>query len=468
MGKFVGVALVLFVLAVGYVALTQGTETAALISAFDSASRPHEIAWAVIVLVPLLMVPVAAWLWDTLVRQRRAATALGLRLDGVRGRIKDLRKAQDDVEAGVEKLTRSDPEDALDTLQRRMTEAERFAEVQKTRSEAVDLETRIGAIRDRQQALQERLAPVLDARRGIEKSFAELDVRQGDIERSLTDVASGEDGVALDIRLKNLNEFLQQGKVRCDHIERASKTVAAIGEAFSDLAARLAPFAAAEDGITQRIRELNETSQKLAAGIDSLERAPEGALTDRVQRLADDRRRLDDGISHLSVEFYKLASLRKDAAALSVAFEGALNLLSLPTDGADADGRIQGLSRFIEDTQHQFEGIERRVIVLDQLRTKLADLQSRLVPLESGDTGVVRLVADLTRSRDDLLAKIRQIEGGEGGDLAARVKLFAENKSELEARVAGLSDQFAKLATIRNDIAGLFAKLNSAVEASSQ
>ena len=138
----------------------------------------------------------------------------------------------------------------------------------------------------------------------------------------------------------------------------------------------------------------------------------------------------------------------------------------MPTDG-DADGRIQGLSRFIEETQHQFDEIERRVIVLDQLRTKLADLQTRLVPLESGDSGVVKLVGDLQRIRDDLLAKIRQIEGGEGGDLAARVKLFAENKSELEARVAGLSDQFAKLATIRNDIAGLFAKLSGAVEASS-
>ncbi len=63
--------------------------------------------------------------------------------------------------------------------------------------------------------------------------------------------------------------------------------------------------------------------------------------------------------------------------------------------------------------------------------------------------------------------KVRSIEGGEEGDLAARVKAFAETKRELEERVASLADQFTKLSTIRKDIAGLFDKLSSAVSASS-
>jgi chromosome segregation ATPase len=102
------------------------------------------------------------------------------------------------------------------------------------------------------------------------------------------------------------------------------------------------------------------------------------------------------------------------------------------------------------------------------LQARLGDLQARLAPLESEETGVVRLIEDLQDTREKLVAKIRRIEGGEEGDLAARVKAFAETKRELEDRVASLADQFTKLSTIRKDIAGLFDKLANAVSASSQ
>ena len=38
---------------------------AALIAAFRAEPLLHKIAWAVIVLVPLVMLPFAVWLWDT-------------------------------------------------------------------------------------------------------------------------------------------------------------------------------------------------------------------------------------------------------------------------------------------------------------------------------------------------------------------------------------------------------------------
>ena len=64
MGKFVGVSVVLFVLAVAFVVVTQGPEMASLVAAFRSEPLLHKIAWAVIVLVPLVMLPFAVWLWD--------------------------------------------------------------------------------------------------------------------------------------------------------------------------------------------------------------------------------------------------------------------------------------------------------------------------------------------------------------------------------------------------------------------
>ena len=66
-----------------------------------------------------------------------------------------------------------------------------------------------------------------------------------------------------------------------------------------------------------------------------------------------------------------------------------------------------------------------------------------------------------------LIAKIEHIEEDEDGKLVERVKTFTDAKQELEKRVSTVNEQFSKLAMIRNDIAGLFNKLSSAADASS-
>jgi len=565
MAKFVGVSVVLFVLAVLFVGLTQGAEMSAIFAAFGALPWLQKIAWAVIVLVPLVMLPFAVWLWDRLVRQQQSSTALQQRLDGVRAGVKDATKAQVDAEADVQQLTRSDPEDAIAALQRRVSEAERFAQIQQARNAITDLDSRVAAIRTQQQALKDRLAPVLDTRRSIEQVFSELDGRQGDIERSLAEIASGEDGTALEIRMKNLAEFLRQGNARCDQIEQASKMLASLSEAGAEMGTRLAPFAAIDDGILSRVRRIGETNERLNAQIDSLERLPEGLLSDRVQKLSTDGKKLSGSVAHLHDEFCKLADLRKDVAGFVGTFERALGGLSNAKDahGApDVDARIADVTQFIGQTQTKFDDIERRVIAFtelkarlgdlqtrlaplqsadsgvvklvndlqdiladlrkdvsgfvagferavgalsngkdahgapdvdariadvtqfigqtgsrfddienrvttfSELKARLGDLQTRLAPLESPDSGVVKLIGDLESIREKLVDKIRRIEGGEQGDLAARVKIFADTKRELEERVSSLTDQFTKLSTIRKDIAGLFDKLSSAVNGS--
>ena len=565
MGKFVGISVALFVLAVLFVGLTQGAAMAAIFAAFGALPWLQKIAWAVIVLVPLVMLPFAVWLWDRLVRQQQSGMTLQQRLEGVRASVKEATKAQTEAEADVQQLTRSDPEDAIAALQRRVSEAERFAQIQQSRNAITDLDSRVAAIRAQQQALKERLAPVLDTRRSIEQLFTELDGRQSDIERSLAEIASGDDGTALEIRLKNLTEFVRQGNARCDQIEQASKTLASLSEAGAAMGARLAPFAAAEDGITSRVRQLGETNDRLVAQIGSLERLPEGLLSDRVQKFSADSKKLGDGVTHLHDEFCKLADLRKDVAGFVATFERALAALSnakdmhgapdidariadvtqfigqtqsrfddierrmiaftelkarlgalqarlvplesadsgvvkLVTDlqgiladmrkdaggfvatferalgalsnakdlhgGLDIDGRIADVTQFIGETQNRFDDIERRVVSFTELKARLTDLQTRLAPLESADSGVVKLINDLQDIREKLIDKIRRVEGGEEGDLAARVRVFADTKRELEERVSGLTDQFTKLSTIRKDIAGLFDKLSSAVNGS--
>ena len=470
-GKFVGLSVVLFMIAVGFVVVAQGPEWGALIDAFRAEPLTHKIAWAVAVLVPLAMLPFAIWVWDTLVRQRHASGVLELRLDGVRQVVREAAKAQGEAETELRRLARSEPEGAIDALQQRLDDAERLAHVQQLRNESIDLKSRIDGIRAHQEALKERLRPVLEARRAIEQLFLDLDTRQHDLERALTEIASGDDAVALEVRLKNLGEFVRQGNQRCDQIDQASTTIATLKGACAELAARVQPFAAAEDGITARVRELAASRDRLTTELDALEHGGDGDLVDHLRKLGEDKNQLGDRIGRLNAQFAELVTLRKDAAALFAGFERALDVLALPkdADGAQStDARVGELARFIKETQGQLGEIEQRVVVFNELKTRLGELQGRLVPLEAEDGGVLKLIDELQQMRERLIAKIRTIEGGEEGDLAARVRQFAQSKGEIEQRVTALSEQFTKLATVRNDISGLFEKLSSAINASSR
>ena len=232
---------------------------------------------------------------------------------------------------------------------------------------------------------------------------------------------------------------------------------------------RLAPYLAAEDGVAGRLKELNTTRDQLADEIAAIEQTPQGPLADRVQTLADHKKSLDERLAQLNAQFNKLGSLRKDVEGLFANFDRALDMLSdkaKEDDEADIDARVAELATFIETTQAHLGEIERRAVAFTQLKSKLGEVQSRLVPLEADGSGVVHVIGELRELRDRLFMKIRQIEDDDDGSLAERVKKFSETKRELEDRVSNLTEQFSKLATMRKDIVGLMEKLSGAVNAS--
>jgi chromosome segregation ATPase len=183
--------------------------------------------------------------------------------------------------------------------------------------------------------------------------------------------------------------------------------------------------------------------------------------------LTDDKVQLDAGVTQLSAQFAKLGSLRRDLEILFGRFKTALDLLSIDADGkAGIEARVKELTAFIENTEDRLDDIEDTATAFEQVRTSLGELQSRLLPLEASDNGVISLVDQVQTLRDRLTAQIGRLETGDHGELEARVKMFTEAQRELEARAAAVTEHFSKLATVRKDLAGLFEKLNSAAASS--
>jgi len=467
MGKIVGISVALLALVVGVLLLAEGHELARVFEVFRAQPWLSQMAWVVIAIVAVALIFCVVWLGFVVARQRQSARALESRLDGVREGVKALGKAQAGADADMHNLARTDPEDAIAALRQRLTEAERFTLVQQSRSEAADLQSRVDQLRAQQQALKERLVPVLEKRRLVERLFMELEGNQNDVERTLNEIASGDAAIALDVGLKDMAEFIRRSHGRCDDIEQAAKVAAGLKQDYAELHGRLVPFAATDTGVASRIKELRESRDRLTAEIDFLQATPEGPLAERVQKFADEKKVLDGRLAGLNDEFARLATLRQDVEGLFTAFDRALDVLGIIGRGdntGDVDGRTEGLTSYITATQTHLDDIERRLTIFGQLKTRLGEVQSRLVPLESDNGGVLSVLAELAEIRDQLTAKMRRLEESDDGSLAERVRKFTEVKRELEERVATLSDQCVKLATIRKDIAGLFEKLGSVVQ----
>ena len=84
-------------------------------------------------------------------------------------------------------------------------------------------------------------------------------------------------------------EFVRQGHERCDDIERASKTIAGLHKDIAELQTRIAPLAAADDGVVSRVKELSTARDRLVEEIGSIEQTPQGPLAARVQKFTDDK-----------------------------------------------------------------------------------------------------------------------------------------------------------------------------------
>ena len=460
--RFVGTCVILFLIAAGFILVNQSDDVAALVEAFRTETLSQKFAWLVAVATVSALIPSALWLCDSLMQQRKMNEALESRFGGVRLGVRELAKLQIDADAVVHHLARTDPEAAIDAVTQRLIEAERTAEIQGTRNDVGDLQAKVDELHTRQQSLRERLVPMLEKRRAIERLFADFDSRANDIDRVLTEIVAGDDAVAIEVRLNKLMEFVRHSHERCDAIDRAVATMGELKEDFAVLRERLAPHAAL-DGVKRQVKDLADTQKALAADMTNLQQTPQGDLDARMQAFADEKKKLGDGVDKLELHVSTLIALRKAAEGLSEKFEHVLDPVS-PSEIGDADSRIADFSRFIAATQSKFDKIERSVAALSELQSKLDELQSRLTPLESEDGGVVDLVGKVCDLRDRVIARIEGIEAAENGDLAARVKVFNEMKQELEARVSAAAAHSSKLVTIRDEIAGLSDKLSNAAD----
>jgi chromosome segregation ATPase len=261
------------------------------------------------------LIALSAWQSARLSRERQTNDSLQTRLRGVRDAVNDLERSQKDGDSAAEYLARTDPEDAIRSLQHRLSKTEETAHLQQSRNEAVDLLERIENLRTRQQAFRETLGDVVGKRRTIEQKFSELRRNHDDIEGMLRELEG--DGTNLQDRLQELANSIDGTHPRFDEIERSMETLTHLKKGVGMLQARLAPIEQNEHGgIKNLFKAVQELRDQLVANIDRLDRDEETNLATRVAKLAESRQQLEERVSGLLDEFSKLDSIHKDINGL--------------------------------------------------------------------------------------------------------------------------------------------------------
>src|ERR1700676_3467913 len=154
----------LLALAVGFEVYSSGYPPTGLIDLVQSLPLLQQLGWAVIIVSAFGLLDAALWESARLDQQRKTNEVWETRFRGARKSVDELDDAQKDADRAANYLERSDPEEAMSAIQRRLIEAERTAHLQQSRNEKEGLRVRIDIPRTQQQALREKLGETIEKR----------------------------------------------------------------------------------------------------------------------------------------------------------------------------------------------------------------------------------------------------------------------------------------------------------------
>jgi hypothetical protein len=302
----------LLALGVGVAVFTSDYSPGGLLTLLQSQPLPQKLAWALIIVTPFGLFAAALWESARLDQERKANDVWETRFRGVQKAVEELDDGEIDIDRAAAKLERSDPEDALGSLQRRLLEAERSVHLQHSRNEKEGLLERVDLARQQQQVLRERLGDTIEKRRMIEPLLIELATSQDLIEKSIGGLKADD----LNDRLQVLMQSTERMKVRCTDIEQMLATFVRLKSDLDSLKSRVLPLEDSQTGVKSIVNALHDVRDHLSLAIERLDHDGEQTLAERAARFAESKQAFDDRLRGLLEQFSKLDGINKDIRGL--------------------------------------------------------------------------------------------------------------------------------------------------------
>jgi chromosome segregation ATPase len=308
-------------LAVGFEVYSSEYPPAALMELVQSRPLVQKLAWAVIIVSPFALLAAALWESGRLDQQRKLNEVWETRFRGVRKAQDEIGDAQTDLDRATDYLERSDPEEAMSALQRRLLEAARTTHLQQSRNEKEGLLVRVDTARQQQQALREKLGETIEKRRLIEPLFIELQNSQDVLEKSLTGLKADD----LNDRLVTLMQSTERMKSRCDEIEGMMAAFVRLQGELDALKMRLSPLDDKQSGVKSVVNGLHDIRDQLTSTIERLDHDGDATLAERATKFAESKQAFGERVAGLLEQFSKLDGINRDIRGLFARLRGEVD-----------------------------------------------------------------------------------------------------------------------------------------------
>jgi hypothetical protein len=428
------------------------------VSALPGSQR---FAIGAIIFTTLSLIGSSVWQTYGLARQNRL---LRDRLRGLREGINAAHGAQNHFDAALLHLADSDPDEAISSLQKAVTETEQRAVVQRGRTESVDMRDRLDDIRRRQQKLREMIGEVAEKRRVIEPVFGELKDRRRQLERSLTELEIDDDKNNLADRLKELDQNVSLILARQNSLQQSLATLNRFKEELDKSQAELVPLRSPQAGINALIDELRLQRDQLNITLDELESSGDDKLASRVEALSRSKLEIEQRVARVDDCFNILDTIRLDFEELrerQAHLQRALAEVETDASGKSLIDRQNALNEFVIQSRLRLGALQESLATLNQFKEELARSQAGLVPLQAPVFGIEALIGEVNAGRDLLTRTLGEIEFNGDEKLSSRVEALAGNKHAIDERIARVFENFQMLDAMRKDIGGIFTSIRS-------
>ena len=422
---------------------------------FAALPGPQRFALGAILFTTLALIGSSVWQAFSLAHQNKR---LRDRLKGLRQDTLTAHETQTQFETGVQHLVDSDPQEAIASIEKALTETEQRAVLAHGQSESVDMRDRLDEIRRRQKVLRETIGVVAEKRRVVEPVFGELKDRQRQLERWLTDLEVDDSKNNIAERLKDLAHNVAVIHERKTVLQDSLTTLNRFKEELEKSETELVPLG----GLDVLIANLRVLRDKLTASLDQLETSGEEKLSARVEALAREKSeiqqrfaRLDDGFSVLNAIRLDFDELRERRAHL----ERALAEVETDPDGRSLIDRQNALNEFIVESRLRLTRLQDSSATLTHFKEEVVKSQAELAPLQSPVFGIEALIREVNENRDILIKTLGEIEFRGEEKLEARVEALTRNKAAIDQRLAQVFENFQKLDSMRKDIGEIFTSI---------
>jgi chromosome segregation ATPase len=217
------------------------------------------------------------------------------------------------------------------------------------------------------------------------------------------------------------------------------------------------PVATIED-VQQRLAQSETRTQEQAAQNEAID------LQSRIDEIRRRQHALRTQLGSVSEKRRVIEPMLGEVKERQQLIERSLGDLEKDESGKTLDARLQETEGFLNRGHTRLETIETIFGKFEQLRDGLQQLQGNIAPLRGTEKGIKALVEQVGTLQKEVDLALLSLEKDDSGTIGDRLDSLSKGKSELEQRIASLTDSFGSLEAIRRDIGEHFQRLNTALD----